>query len=295
MSKRLLIFVLMVHTIGVVCTYADKYTLSQSAFRRDINQFLIEEGYSTHINSETGDINFKMDDTNYVIDLNTDFNGPFLVTLSATFGTSSGSDSSKQRFYETSNTINSRYNCVKVCYLEYQNEGMLVFSVESFCHNSDDFKYALVKYLNIIKSAISEFTNLYDDSSEDGNDVIGRVSSRLGNRIIIETPILETSHHKWWATSIVFNQNNVVVNKIVLPKVSSTYVQATHDEYIEDCDTGKRYYITHSSIGLAPERTVLMSKEAKSFYDTYQLLPSSVKRISIWSGSDYYVKNLKIR
>lgn len=285
----------MVHTIGVVCTYADKYTALQSAFRRDIHQFLREEGYLAHINSETGDINFKMDDTNYVIDLNTDFNGPFLVTLSSTFGTGAVSASPKQRFCEISNTINSSYNCVKVCFHEYQNEGMLVFSVESFCHNSDDFKYALLKYLNIIKSAISEFANLYDNRSQGVNEVIGRVIGPFGNKVIVEAPMLETSHHKWRATSIVFNQNNTVVNKTVTPKVPSTYVQATGDEYIEDCDTGKRYYITHSTIGLAPQRTVLLSTEPRSFYDTYQPLPSSVKRISIWSGSAYYVKNLKIR
>ncbi len=70
---------------------------------------------------------------------------------------------------------------------------------------------------------------------------------------------------------------------------------ATTDEYIEDCDTGKRYFLISSTIGVDPKKTVLYSKSPKTFSDTYQTLPSTVKTISIWSGSDYYVKNLKIR
>ena len=107
--------------------------------------------------------------------------------------------------------------------------------------------------------------------------------------------MLEFSQLKWWATSIDLNPHNTVVHLIVVPKTSSTYVCSTKDEYIEDCDTGKKYYIQSSSIGFDPKRTILNYKESKPFTNTYPALPSNVKRINIWSGSDYYAKNLQIR
>ncbi len=206
----------MVWLVCALCAFADSYTPSQKIFRNDIHTFLKEEGYAPFINSDTGDINFKMDGTNFIIDLNKDYNGPFLVTLSASFGMESLSNSDKVRLFETENLINSKYHCIKVSYVEYNNNNLLIFSVESFCHNSDDFKYALVKYLDIMKSSISEFTNLYSDNSSSIPDytsnysnqnlqTVGSISSRSGNRIYLNAPILESSHHKWWANSIELN------------------------------------------------------------------------------------------
>lgn len=123
--------------------------------------FLKEEGYSPTINNSTGDINFKMEGTNYVVDLNTAFSSPYLVTLSASFSFESISSSERQKLYEIENAINSKFSCIKASYAELENSKILIFSVESFCHNSDDFKYALVKYLIFIKEAIDEFRKLY--------------------------------------------------------------------------------------------------------------------------------------
>lgn len=306
MLQKTITLLILTWIISIHGLCADNYTLSQAKFRDDIKKFLTEEGYSPSIDIKSGNINFKMEGTNYVIDLNTDYDGPYLVTLSALFNMESMSSAGKVRLFEIENTINRQYSCVKSCCFDFDDGHVLVFSVESFCHNSDDFKYALIKYLDLIKAAINEFTNLYHGNSGIGSDrssvhsgnsskTIGSVSSRSGSKVYLSAPILESSYHKWWANSIELNTHGTVVSKTVVPKVAETYVCSTRDEYIEDCDTGKRYYIISSTIGIQPQNTVLHTKGPKSFSDTYQALPASVKRISIWSGFDYYIKNLQIR
>ena len=113
--------------------------------------------------------------------------------------------------------------------------------------------------------------------------------------VLINGPILESTYHKRWAISLKINPTNTIVTCVVVPKTTSSSVYSTKNEYIEDCDTGRKYYIQSSSIGLDPQRTNLYSKESKSFTNTFPALPNSVKRINIWSGDDYYAQNLQIR
>lgn len=157
--------------------WADDYTPAQANFRNDINQFLKEEGYAPTVNTNTGDINFKMEGTNYVIELDTDYKGPYLVTLSATFNMDPLSTPDKAKLYEAENTVNSKYDCVKASYLEHENTNLLIFSIESFCHNSDDFKYALAKYLVFIKTAIKDFGIIYNDAITSNNSSSRRINS----------------------------------------------------------------------------------------------------------------------
>lgn len=282
------LFVLIICIVSVCATYAqDQYNTNQVRFRNDINQFLREEGYSPSINSGTGDINFKMEGTNYVVDLDTDYKGPYLVTLSATFNMESLSYSDKQKLYEVENTINSKYDCVKVSYFEHDGTGLLIFSIESFCHNSDDFKYALVKYLGFIKSAIGDFRNQYSDETS---------SSRNSTHIEVHNSnTLRTSDHSWDVISVDLTPGGTILNKSVKPRSNSTSIWSSKDEYIEDADTGKKYYILDSSIGFTKYKTILNSTETRTFTETYPVLPLHVKRINISSGSYYYVKNLLIR
>jgi hypothetical protein len=223
-------------------------------------------------------------------------------------------DASSTYVLKAVNDVNTNIRAIKCCY----GENYVTFSIESYCYVAEDFKYVFYNYLGILEASrdlIKEAYAQYDSSSSYSNSSSNRGSSsnssssyrssststgttsgsKKGNTIYVNGPILETSYHKWWCTSIELNSYNTVVHKVVVPKTTSSWVQATKDEYIEDCDTGKRYYIQSSTIGLAPQKTTLNSKDSKAFTDTFPALPSSVKRINIWSGSDYYAKNLQIR
>lgn len=120
-------------------------------------------------------------------------------------------------------------------------------------------------------------------------------SSSLGETINVPSTTIETSDHSWYVTKMQLGSDNTVVTKVCRPKTQSTWISNTGSEFIEDCATGRRYYIQSSSIAMLPQKTILTSKDAKIFYEYYPALPSNVKTINISSGSSYYVKNLRIR
>lgn len=104
-----------------------------------------------------------------------------------------------------------------------------------------------------------------------------------------------TSDHKWRATGIQILPTQTVIKKVVAPTTKGTYVNSSQDEYIQDADTGRKYYLQNSSIGFEGNRTIVQDNKDHEFFEVYPALPSSVKRINISSGSQYYVKNLQIR
>lgn len=107
---------------------------------------------------------------------------------------------------------------------------------------------------------------------------------------------IESELHSWKVLSIDISVTNTIITKIVYPKSSPTGIWSTKDEFIEDSDTKQRYYINNSSIGFKNDNiTNLYSQDARTFTETYPVLPSNVKRINISSGSQYYVMNLPIR
>ena len=168
-------------------------------------------------------------------------------------------------------------------------------AIESYCYVAEDFKYVFYQYLSILEASnelVKEAYSKYDTSastSSHGNsgNKSGNGSSygsnsssttttgnRKGNTVYVNAPILETTYHKWWCTSIDLNAYNTVVHKIVVPKTSSSRVQSTKDEYIEDCDTGKRYYIQSSSIGFGSSENELVFKRIKAIYRYFSRPPS---------------------
>ena len=104
-----------------------------------------------------------------------------------------------------------------------------------------------------------------------------------------------TSDHKWRATGIQILPTQTVIKKVVTPTTKGTYVNSSQDEYIQDADTGRKYYLQNSSIGFEGNRTIVQDNKDHEFFEVYPALPSSVKRINISSGSQYYVENLQIR
>lgn len=284
---------------------AEEMSYAAKTFRSNIQSFLREEGFFPSVDND-GSLCFKKEGTSYWIDVLDD--KPFYVTFHRE---PLGTDNAPElAVLKAINDVNTNIRAIKCCYMK----DYVSFAIESYCYVAEDFKYVFYSYLGILEASneiVKEAYSKYDTSSSSssykdsssgsssfrsGSSTASTTSgTRSGNTVHINGPIIESSHHKWWATSIDLNSYYTVVHKVVVPKTTNTYVCSTKDEYIEDCDTGKKYYIQSSSIGIDPKGTTLYSKESKVFTDTYPALPSSVRRINIWSGSNYYAKNLQIR
>ena len=104
-----------------------------------------------------------------------------------------------------------------------------------------------------------------------------------------------TSDHKWNCVSIQCQEKQTVIKKIVTPTTRGTYMCSNQGEFIEDADTGRKYYLRTSSIGFEGNPTISHDNNPIEFYEVYPALPASVKRINISSGSQYYVKGVSIR
>lgn len=294
--KKQMLFVILLFLFSLNCL-GEEISYAAKSFRSSIQSFLREEGFAPTIDNDES-LCFKKEGVAYWIDILGE--KPFYVTFHRE---GIGAENANEgNILKAINEINTNIRAIKCCYVN----NYISLGIESYCYVAEDFKYVFYSYLNILDAAdgaVKEAYAKYDNSlssfnqasSSNKNSVIGSVSGRSGNKVYLSAPILESSYHKWWANSIELNTHSTVVSKTVVPKVAETYVCSTRDEYIEDCDTGKRYYIISSTIGIQPQNTVLHTKGPKSFSDTYQALPASVKRISIWSGSDYYIKNLQIR
>ena len=147
-------------------------------------------------------------------------------------------------------------------------------------------------YFMPIPSNTTEF-DFYESASEGWN--IKGITLENADIIPVSNSLIETSDHKWEVESVQCQQHQTIVKKKVLPKVSPTWINSSQEEFIEDSDTGRKYYLIKSDIGFENNRKILNSKSEVVFYEVFPALPSSVKRINISSGSQYYIKNLSIR
>lgn len=299
------LFVTLLSLLTLSC-WAEEMSYAAKTFRSNIQGFLREEGFAPSIDND-GSLCFKKEGTSYWIDVLGD--KPFYVTFHREpIGTE---DASSTNVLKAINDVNTNIRAIKCCYMNDH----VSLAIESYCYVAEDFKYVFYQYLDILEASnelVKEAYAKYDTSSssskynkntgnspsynnKSASSSTSTPGSINGNVVFVHGPIIESSYHKWQCTSIDLNSNNTIVHKVVLPKIASSWVRATKDEYIEDCDTGKRYYIQSSSIAMAPQWTALNSMNSKSFYDTFPALPYTVKRINIWSGSDYYARNLQIR
>ena len=305
MSFKKIPLLLLLISFTSVFVDAEEMSYAAKTFRSNIQSFLREEGFAPSVDND-GSLCFKKEGTSYWIDVLGD--KPFYVTFHRE---PLGTDNAPElAVLKAINDVNTNIRAIKCCYMKDH----VSFAIESYCYVAEDFKYVFYSYLGILEASneiVKEAYSKYDTSSSSssyknsssgsssfrsGSSTASTTSgTRSGNTVHINGPIIESSHHKWWATSIDLNSYNTVVHKVVVPKTTNTIVWGTKDAYIEDCDTGKRYYAQSCSLGMEPNKTTLYSKESKTFTDTYPALPSSVKRINIWSGSDYYAKNLQIR
>ncbi len=139
-------------------------------------------------------------------------------------------------------------------------------------------------------------TTVFDfmESAVDGWQIKG-VELKHGNSYAISGDKIETAYHTWDCTAIEVQDGQTIVTKTVRPKIDETFMYSSQDEYIEDADTGRKYYLMNSSIGFEGSPEISYNTKEITFYEVYPSLPSNVKRINISSGSQYYVKDLKIR
>lgn len=144
--------------------------------------------------------------------------------------------------------------------------------------------------------ALPEGTTSFDfmESPTDGWQIKG-VELKHGNTYAVSGDKIETAYHTWDCTGIELQDGQTIVTKTVRPKSDGTFMYSSQDEYIEDADTGRKYYLMNSSIGFESSPEISHDTKEITFYEVYPALPSNVKRINISSGSQYYVKNLKIR
>lgn len=134
----------------------------------------------------------------------------------------------------------------------------------------------------------------FSEGSVDGWQIKG-VELKHGNAYAINGEQVETAYHKWNCTAIEVQDGQTIITKTVQPKSEGTFMYSSQDEYIEDADTGRKYYLVNSSIGFEGSPEISHDTKTITFYEVYPALPSTVKRINISSGSQYYVKGLKIR
>lgn len=134
----------------------------------------------------------------------------------------------------------------------------------------------------------------FSESSSNGWQITG-ITLEDNASISVHGDEIATDAHRWKCSSIICQEKQTIVKKVVTPKNNGTYMYSSQGEFIEDADTGRKYYLINSSIGFEGNPTISYDTNSIEFYEVYPALPASVKRINISSGSQYYIKNLSIR
>ena len=139
-------------------------------------------------------------------------------------------------------------------------------------------------------------THAFDfmERSNDGWQIKGIVLQH-GESYAINSPQIETTYHFWECTGIELQNGQTILTKICRPKSNGLYMHSSHDEFIEDAETGRKYYLINSSIGFEGSPQTTHDTLPVTFYEVYPALPPSVKKINIHSGSQYFVEGLQIR
>jgi hypothetical protein len=113
--------------------------------------------------------------------------------------------------------------------------------------------------------------------------------------VTIDSKIKRTDYHLWKVISIELTSTKTILHERVTPTIKETYVYCDGTEFIEDAQTGKKYYLKYSDLGTQQKPKMLYNDAPLNYTSTYPALPMSVKCINIYDGSTYVVKNLKIR
>lgn len=134
----------------------------------------------------------------------------------------------------------------------------------------------------------------FSESSSNGWKITG-ITLEDTAPIFVNGEEIVTDAHRWKCSSIICQEKQTIVKKVVTPKNKGTYMFSSQGEYIEDADTGRKYYLIKSSIGFEGNPTISHDTNSIEFYEVYPALPATTKKINISSGSQYYAKNLSVR
>lgn len=147
-------------------------------------------------------------------------------------------------------------------------------------------------YFPVLPKGTTSFD--FSEGSVDGWQ-IKNAELKHGHSYAINGEIIDTPYHKWGCSAIEIREGQTILTKTVQPKSDGTFMYSSQDEYIEDADTGRKYYLINSSIGFEGSPEISHDTKTLTFYEVYPALPENVKKINISSGSQYYIKDLKIR
>lgn len=112
---------------------------------------------------------------------------------------------------------------------------------------------------------------------------------------ILDSEQIRTAEHSWVLTSVELRDDCTILEKYVCSnEEENTWVMSVAGEFIEDADTGERYYIKESEIGFEKEKVILEGYKGRTFKEIYPLLPANVKSLNISSGSDYFLESLNL-
>ena len=152
------------------------------------------------------------------------------------------------------------------------------------------------KIKRVAEQSIAQLNSSYNTAAPNSYNHSYNNSPSYNSSQTINIPMnkIETNSHIWRVVSINITNGGTIVQKQVTPKASTTWISSDTGEFIEDAETGRKYYITSSSIGFNSQK-IIYGTNPYSFSETYPQLPSTVRYINISSGSQYYIRNVRIR
>lgn len=101
--------------------------------------------------------------------------------------------------------------------------------------------------------------------------------------------------HRFSLLSVEIRPDCTILTTKVTPLEDNTYIYADKNDYIEDAETGQKYYIVGSDIGFTPNCFIMEQATPRIYTEVYPALPSNVKTINIYeSDKGYYIRNLKL-
>lgn len=298
--KIIALFLALQNVFSALRAQSQEMSPAAKSFKANIATFLREEGYTPTSEVNSNAIEFKREGEAYKII----FSGSRPVQVTMYIDGFSNKDANMLALLLACNEVNKSIYYVKTYISDFGDEDRSMISIEIPAHTEEDFRYVFsdcVRSLARAKEELIDAYNNYDNQYSAYSDSIAAEASSpaqiVGPQHIIvnNSNTLRSAVHSWKVESIDISPSSTIITKIVEPLQTETYICSTKEEYIEDAETGHKYYIVSSSIGFEQNSIILRDKKTKTFTEVYPALPTTVRRINISSGTYYYIKDLQIR
>ena len=113
--------------------------------------------------------------------------------------------------------------------------------------------------------------------------------------IVLDSEEVKTSEHSWTLVSVERMSDCTILEKVVVPlDEDKTWIASGAGGYIEDAETGMKFFVQESEIGFERGRTLLEGWNARTFKETYPPLPAGTRYVNVSSGSEYFIKSLDL-